>query len=101
MAAGYNSYHEAIRFSVPTISIPNMNTGMDDQLARVEVAEEAGAMIVLREVSKRRVQAVVERILDESVRNSMIKASEKLHRLTVQTKWQNGSLMRFDMIFHH
>ena len=80
MAAGYNSYHEAIRFSVPTISIPNMNTGMDDQLARVEVAEEAGAMIVLREVSKRRVQAVVERILDESVRNSMIKASEKLHR---------------------
>ena len=68
MAAGYNSYHEAIRFSVPTISIPNMNTGMDDQLARVEVAEEAGAMIVLREVSKRRVQAVVERILDESVR---------------------------------
>ena len=80
MAAGYNSYHEAIRFSVPTISIPNMNTGMDDQLARVEVAEEAGAMIVLREVSKRRVQAVVERILDESVRKSMIKASEKLHR---------------------
>ena len=80
MAAGYNSYHEAIRFSVPTISIPNMETGMDDQLARVEVAEEAGAMIVLREVSKRRVQAVVERILDESVRNSMIKASEKLHR---------------------
>ena len=80
MAAGYNSYHEAIRFSVPTISIPNMNTGMDDQLARVEVAEEAGAMIVLREVSKRRVQAVIERILDESVRNSMIKASEKLHR---------------------
>ena len=80
MAAGYNSYHEAIRFSVPTISIPNTNTGMDDQLARVEVAEEAGAVIVLREVSKRRVQAVVERILDESVRNSMIKASEKLHR---------------------
>lgn len=80
MAAGYNSYHEAIRFSVPTISIPNMETGMDDQLARVEVAEEAGAMIVLREVTKRRVQAVVERVLDESVRNSMIKASEKLHR---------------------
>ena len=40
MAAGYNSYHEAIRFSVPTISIPNMNTGMDDQLARVGVAEK-------------------------------------------------------------
>ena len=57
-------------------------------------------MIVLREVSKRRVQAVVERILDESVRNSMIKASEKLHRLMVQTKWQNGLLMRFDMFSH-
>ncbi len=80
MAAGYNSYHEAIRFSVPTISIPNMNTGMDDQLARVEVAEAAGAMIVLREVTPRRVQAAIERLMEESVRISMINSCEKLHR---------------------
>ena len=80
MAAGYNSYHEAIRFSVPTISIPNMNTGMDDQLARVEVAEAAGAMIVLREVTPRRVQAAIERLMQESVRVSMINSCETLHR---------------------
>jgi UDP-N-acetylglucosamine--N-acetylmuramyl-(pentapeptide) pyrophosphoryl-undecaprenol N-acetylglucosamine transferase len=80
MAAGYNSYHEAIRFSVPTISIPNMKTGMDDQLARVEVAEEAGAMIVLREVTPRRVQAAIERLMQESVRKSMINSCETLHR---------------------
>jgi UDP:flavonoid glycosyltransferase YjiC (YdhE family) len=80
MAAGYNSYHEAIRFSVPTISIPNMNTGMDDQLARVEVAEAAGAMIVLREVTPRRVQAAIERLMQESVRKSMISSCETLHR---------------------
>ena len=80
MAAGYNSYHEAIRFSVPTISIPNMNTGMDDQLARVEVAEEAGAMIVLREVTPKIVQAVIERVLDQEVRTNMKSNCEKLHQ---------------------
>ena len=80
MAAGYNSYHEAIRFSIPTISIPNMNTGMDDQLARVIVAEEAGAMIVLREVTPKRVQAVIERIMDDSVRSMIAENCEKLHR---------------------
>lgn len=80
MAAGYNSYHEAIRFSLPTISIPNMKTGMDDQLARVEVAEEAGAMIVMREVNKEKMQAVIERIMDVEVRKKMALKSKKLHR---------------------
>lgn len=80
MAAGYNSYHEAVRFSVPTIAIPNMKTGMDDQLARAEIAEEAGAMIVLREVNQRRVQAAIDRLMDASVRKNMSKNCEKLHR---------------------
>ena len=33
MAGGYNSYHEAIAFQLPTICIPNQSTGMDDQVA--------------------------------------------------------------------
>ena len=31
-AGGYNSYHEMKIMSMPTIFIPNQNTGMDDQL---------------------------------------------------------------------
>ena len=80
MAAGYNSYHEAVRFSIPTLCIPNMNTGMDDQLARAEVAEKAGAMIVLRKVTASKVKVAIERLMDSKVRKSMAKRAEKLHR---------------------
>ena len=49
MAGGYNSYHEAIAFALPTLFIPNLNTGMDDQLARVKAGESANACFVLDE----------------------------------------------------
>ena len=45
MAGGYNSFHESVQTGLPTISFPNMNTGRDDQLARVKVGEEAGCMV--------------------------------------------------------
>ena len=47
MAGGYNSYHEAIAFALPTLFIPNLDTGMDDQLARVKAGQEANACLVL------------------------------------------------------
>jgi UDP-N-acetylglucosamine--N-acetylmuramyl-(pentapeptide) pyrophosphoryl-undecaprenol N-acetylglucosamine transferase len=80
MAAGYNSYHEAIRFSLPTLCIPNMNTGMDDQLARAEASEKAGAMIVLREVTKEKISVAIERLMDSDVRRLMIERCEQLHQ---------------------
>lgn len=80
MAAGYNSYHEAIRFSLPTLCIPNMNTGMDDQLARAEVAEQVGAMIVLRNVTEAKVKIAIERLMDPEVRRSMRERCEQLHQ---------------------
>ena len=39
-AGGYNSFHEMRKQAIPTLFLPNMNTGMDDQLARCEVAEK-------------------------------------------------------------
>ena len=30
-AAGYNSFHELLRFGVPTLFIPNQDTALDDQ----------------------------------------------------------------------
>ena len=41
-AGGYNSFHEMRSVGLPTLFLPNMNTGMDDQLARCKVAEEEG-----------------------------------------------------------
>ena len=47
-AGGYNSFHETRTFGLPALFYPNMNTGMDDQLARCKVAEEEGWGIVLQ-----------------------------------------------------
>ena len=46
-AGGYNSFHETRNFGLPALFYPNMNTGMDDQLARCKVAGKEGWGIVL------------------------------------------------------
>jgi UDP:flavonoid glycosyltransferase YjiC (YdhE family) len=80
MAAGYNSFHEAISFSLPTIFYPNMNTGKDDQYARAKIAEDAGAMVVIKQRRPNTIAAAIERLCDSNVRERMRKNSEKLQR---------------------
>jgi len=41
-AGGYNSYHEMRTFGIPTLFIPNTQTGMDDQVMRCKGAETEG-----------------------------------------------------------
>ena len=41
-AGGYNSFHEMRSRSIPTLFLPNMQTGMDDQLSRCLVAKDEG-----------------------------------------------------------
>ena len=41
-AGGYNSYQEMRMFGVPTLFIPNTETGMDDQVARCKESEKEG-----------------------------------------------------------
>lgn len=48
-AGGYNSFHEMRTLRIPTLFLPNMNTGMDDQLARCRVAEKEGWGLVATE----------------------------------------------------
>ncbi len=71
MAGGYNSFHEAIHASLPTICLPNMQTGRDDQLARSLVADEAGCMVVIREKKKHIIQGAINRIVESEVRDMM------------------------------
>ena len=80
MAGGYNSFHEAIQASMPTICLPNMKTGRDDQLARVIVAEEAGCMVVIRERNRKIIQAAIDRIVESEVREMMKNNFQLLRR---------------------
>ena len=41
-AGGYNSYQEMRVFGIPTLFIPNAETGMDNQVARCRIAEKEG-----------------------------------------------------------
>jgi UDP:flavonoid glycosyltransferase YjiC (YdhE family) len=51
-AGGYNSFHEMRSVGLPTLFLPNMNTGMDDQVARCKVAEMEGWGQVLTEAGE-------------------------------------------------
>jgi UDP-N-acetylglucosamine--N-acetylmuramyl-(pentapeptide) pyrophosphoryl-undecaprenol N-acetylglucosamine transferase len=41
-AGGYNSFHEMRKMAIPTLFLPNLNTGMDDQVTRCENAVSEG-----------------------------------------------------------
>ena len=41
-AGGYNSFHEMRKMAIPTLFLPNLNTGMDDQVKRCEMAVSEG-----------------------------------------------------------
>ncbi len=62
-AGGYNSFHETRTFGLPALFYPNMNTGMDDQLARCKVAEEEGWGIVIENRTKENITQSIEKLL--------------------------------------
>jgi len=80
MAGGYNSYHEAIAFQLPTLFIPNINTGMDDQLARVSAGEGKGACIVLGNQDDVSMRSGIEQLMKEDVRKRMRNACKMLYQ---------------------
>ena len=62
-AGGYNSFHEMRTFGLPTLFYPNMNTGMDDQLARCNIAQTEGWGLVLEERTEANIARSVEALL--------------------------------------
>jgi UDP:flavonoid glycosyltransferase YjiC (YdhE family) len=71
MAGGYNSYHEAIAFALPTLFIPNLDTGMDDQLARVKAGQDGNACLVLEEHGEVAFKESILKMLDPVRRKEM------------------------------
>lgn len=62
-AGGYNSFHEMRNLGLPTLFYPNMNTGMDDQLARCKVAEDEQWGLVLLKRSEKSIWSSISKLL--------------------------------------
>lgn len=65
-AGGYNSFHETRAFGMPALFYPNMETGMDDQLARCRVAEKEGWGYVVQNRTKQQIQQGIENLLNHT-----------------------------------
>ena len=78
MAGGYNSYHEMVEFCIPSIIMPNTNTGRDDQVARINNAMKERAMVMLKKPDKLNIELAIDRIMEDEVRSKM---SSKLNKL--------------------
>jgi UDP-N-acetylglucosamine--N-acetylmuramyl-(pentapeptide) pyrophosphoryl-undecaprenol N-acetylglucosamine transferase len=61
-AGGYNSYQEMRAFGVPTLFIPNTNTGMDDQVRRCQQAEREGWGLVVVKPEASTLKTGIERL---------------------------------------
>jgi UDP:flavonoid glycosyltransferase YjiC (YdhE family) len=66
-AAGYNAFHELIRFAVPTLFVP-MPRELDDQAARARYADRAGLALACDGPGSERIEARLDEMLDTSLR---------------------------------
>jgi UDP-N-acetylglucosamine:LPS N-acetylglucosamine transferase len=69
-AAGYNAYHELIRFAVPALFVP-MRRELDDQAARARHAERAGVALACEGPESDRLEGLIEQMLDPARRERM------------------------------
>ena len=65
-AGGYNSFHETRQSNLPALFYPNMNTGMDDQVKRCNIAVDEGWGIVIQERDKKAISNGVIELLNKS-----------------------------------
>ena len=61
-AGGYNSFHEMRAIQMPTLFYPNLETGMDDQLARCQVAEKEGWGLVVKNRTEKTIHIGIQHI---------------------------------------
>jgi len=63
-AAGYNSFHELLRFGVPSLLVPNTATAIDDQEGRARFAAQHGLAHWLGRVTVKAVTPLLEDLLE-------------------------------------
>jgi UDP:flavonoid glycosyltransferase YjiC (YdhE family) len=82
-AAGYNAYHELIRFGVPTLYVP-MPRQSDDQAARARYAESSGVGRAVDGPGSERLEPSLAEMLDGSNR-------ERMKRRAGELRFPNGA----------
>lgn len=70
LAGGYNSVCEAVMLGVPALFVPNMSTGADDQLRRVEMTASFGPYKVLTDFNENMLDASIDALLGEGTSSS-------------------------------
>lgn len=70
-ASGYNSFHELLGFAIPSVFVPNTQTGLDDQVARARFAAAAGAALLIEDPDSDEVERVLARAVDPAVRAAL------------------------------
>lgn len=76
-AGGYNSFHEMRSSRIPTIFYPNMNTGMDDQLARCKIAEKEGWGIVVEKRDAKSIHQAIQKAVKLETEKSSRRQEER------------------------
>ena len=69
-AAGYNAYHELIRFGVPSLFVP-MRRQTDDQEARARYADESGVGLGVAGPDAPGLESKLDELLDDARREAM------------------------------
>lgn len=63
-ACGYNSFHELLRFGIPTLFVPNRSTALDDQAARGQFAARSGIAYSVDEVAEEQAVLLLGELLE-------------------------------------
>ena len=90
-AAGYNSFHELLRFQVPTLFVPNPRMALDDQVARARYAEAVGVARTWTDDADASLEELLGTLLDDGVRAGMEGRAREL-------SFDNGAMAAADML---
>ena len=71
-AAGYNSFHELIAFKIPSIFVPNIQTSLDNQLARAQYAHAKELAVCVTDLKDTFVRNALDKMLNEEFREKLI-----------------------------
>ena len=83
-AGGYNSYHELRNLGLPTLFFPNLNTGMDDQLARCAVSEKEGWGLILTDRNQKSINKSIDKLMSKiAQKRIMIEKSRGAQNLAI------------------
>lgn len=79
-AAGYNGFHEAVAFELPTVFVANADPALDDQVARARWAQEAGVGLDLPEDQLFHLPAICEVLMQAPARAVVRQACRRWQR---------------------